>query len=312
MLSVIDKRMKAYFKNAFFKWKNMKEEIQEKQNNVNINFFDSCLSLNLKNNEVINNDINNINDNINNNGIKKSTNDIINNISLSNKKNEIIENINISKDKDTDKGKKNNFIKKDIIFEKSMDFEENLFPKYNDVNNNSIAMEDNNLVSPDENIKINKDNNDNNDNNVKNDNIDNNLNLNENIKDINDDFDVKLSEEMLLNSKDSLKRKSDIFDSNDLNDSLNDNINNNENDIDKCDNNNNICNLSTEKGVDNFLKKEKEKNFENNDNDPKIENNEICNFFNIEKDTKNEAQNNFKESFEKDKKDILQIIIMMK
>ena len=293
MLSVIDKRMKAYFKNAFLKWKNMPEEIHEKQNdlNINLNFFDSCLSLNLKNNEVINNDINNSNYNNNNINIKKSKDDIINNNSLSNKKNEVIENINVSKDKDKEK----NFIKKDIIIEKSMDFEDNIFPKYNEVNNNSIAMDEDNLDNqdnPDENIKINNNNNDN--------------NLNENIKDINDDFDIKLSEEIILNSKDDLKLKSDIFDSNDLNDSLNDNIN--DNGIDKCDNNNNICNLSTGKDMDDILKKEKKENFENNDNDKDkdtiIENNEICNFFNIEKDTiKNEAQNNIKKSFENEKKD---------
>lgn len=315
MLSVIDKRMKVYFKNTFLKWKNMPEEIQEKQNyvKINLNFFDSCLSLNLKNNEVIDNDINNINDNnINNSNnninTKKSKDDIINNNSLSNKKNEIIENINFSKDKD----KENNIIKKDIIIEKSMDFEENLFPKYNEVNNNSIAMDENNLDNqdnPDENIKINNDNKNSIDNNDNNHN-----NLNENIKDINDDFDVKLSEEIILNSKDNLKLKSDIFDSNDLNDSLNDNINNNENnidndnDMDKCDNNNNICNLSTGKDMDGILKKEKEEFLENNNNDAKIENNEICNFFNIEKETiKNAAQSNIKESIEKDKKDDIEL-----
>ena len=92
MLSVIDKRMKAYFKNAFLKWKNMPEEIHEKQNdlNINLNFFDSCLSLNLKNNEVINNDINNSNYNNNNNNIniKKYKNKIIKKKTLTKKKNE--------------------------------------------------------------------------------------------------------------------------------------------------------------------------------------------------------------------------------
>ena len=296
MISVIDKRMKAYFKNAFLKWKNIQEEVQEKQNdvNINLNFFDSCLSLNLKNNEVINNDINNINhNNINNSNTKKSKDDIINNNSLSNKKNEIIENINVSEDKD----KGNNFIKKDIVIEKSMDFEDNLFPKYNEVNNNSIEMDENNLDNGDENININNDTNDNN--------LNLNTNTNMNMKDINDDFDVKLSEEIMLNSKENLKLKSDIFDSNELNDSLNDNINNNDigNEIDKCESNknnnnsnsnNNICKLSTGKDI------EKEENFGINDNDVKIENNEICNCFIIEKDIiNNETQNNNKESFEK-------------
>lgn len=306
MLSVTDKRMKTYFKNTFLKWKNLPEEIEQKQNNdnINLNFFDSCLSLNLKNNEVINNDIDNNN---NNNSInKKSKDDNINNNSSSNKKSQIIENINASENKD----KEINLIKKEIIIEKSIDYEDNLFPKYNEVNNNSVAMDENNLDHSDENAEI------------KNDTKVNNLNsnMNMNMKDLNDDFDVKLSEEMVFNSKENLKIKSDIFDSNELNDSLNDNINNNNNvndkdidneiDIGNCDskNNNNICNLSIGKNIDGSLKKEKEENLENNDNDAKIENNEICNCFNIEKDTiKSEIQNNIKESFEKEKKDNIDI-----
>ena len=107
--------------------------------------------------------------------------------------------------KEIEKGNeiKNNNIFKEIKniengankYKQVLEFDENIFPPYEENNNNSINI-----------------NNENGSNNLR----ENKKNIIEN-QIIEDDFDIKINEEMAINQKDNSKLKSDIFDSNEMN-----------------------------------------------------------------------------------------------
>jgi hypothetical protein len=156
-------------------WKKILKEPKQinKDTNINSIFFDSCLSLNKYNNELINN--NDINTFIEN---KSNKDNSINNF-LNNKEEKIDNNIVNLNNKNSDYV--DNVIKN---LEKSIDFDENIFPKYNDKNNDSIN------INKDFSINENKNNNDNKNNGYI------------------DDFDIKINEDNfkmksdIFNSKD--------------------------------------------------------------------------------------------------------------
>ena len=248
-------------KNIFIKWKYfMKEYNQEKnQNNIIINFFDSCLSLNINNNEIIynNDNNNNTNTNISNNNLNKNDNSINNNSN----QNENAKNINGIREDN-----KNMTFKEKKTPKRNDDFCEYNYPEYNDINNASIDVK-----------KSSNNEHDKNNDNIINDNNDNVDNI-----DIIDDFDIKINEEIIIDSKENSKFKSDIFD-NELIDSLNE-----KKIID-----NNTLNISTKKDIDDIIIKEKVNKIDNYlDNNSKVENNEICNLFHNEKDSLNNSLNN--------------------
>ena len=254
ILYIISVNSQKNLKNIFLKWKYISKELNKNQNEMNLNFFDSCLSMNLKNSEINNKGIdNNIKD------INKLNNLIISNFSP-NKKSEIIKN------NDNLNYNESIIINKDMKTpEKSLDFEENIYEKYNDKNNNSIIININNSNDK-KNVSINENKNNNNN------------NINNCDNDIIDDYDIKINEE-ILNSKENLKLKSDIFSSNELNDSLNHNENGIIND--------NICNISTGKDIDNIVIKDNKNKNDSNTINISHEINEICNFSNNEKETIN-------------------------
>ena len=111
------------------KWKNIPND----NNNIKFdpNFFDSCLSLNEKNKDTLKDNNININSLSDNNSINE--NPII---YYSNKKNNL-DNNNIIFSTD----KKSNYTSNNKIPENSLDFDENLYPKYNETNNNSIILD---------------------------------------------------------------------------------------------------------------------------------------------------------------------------
>ena len=209
-------------KEYFTQWKNTEKETNIIENNIE----------------------NDINDNILN---KNKKINIINQKDEIKKENEIeINNINFFKEI------KNNENQLEIP-KKVLDSDDNIFPSYDEVNNNSIKIEqiETNLKKDDININ----------NNEKKEIIKNEKKEKLENQIIDDDFDIKLNEEMILNVKDNSKVKSDIFDSNDINTSslyLKDKSNINEN----------ISNYSQEK-IKNEIKGE---NIETN--------NEICNITN--------------------------------
>ena len=141
--------------------------------------------------------------------------------------------------------------------------EENIFKPYDDIMNNSIDINDKeNIVNikeikkeiPEE-LKESKEN--------KMNEIDNQI--------IEDEFDIRLNEEMILNQKENSKVKSDIFDSNDM-----DNISS----IylkDKLNINENILNNSQDKSKNSFKREITETN------------NEICNILNTNPNTQKES-----------------------
>ena len=237
-------------------------KIEQKQNNkeinFNSNFFDSCLSLNENDNILIDNNM--INSNINNNSINKNISNKENSNSVSNiLNNKEISNNNILLSND----KKDSFIENNGIKipENSLDFDENIFPKFNDKTNDSIII--NKYLSINENGDCN--------NNV-------------------DEFDAKINEDIISNnSNENFKIKNDIFYSNNnINESINVNNVNNLN-IDD-----NICNLSTGKDIEIINKKVDEKDNHNKSEDINIYNslnnieiNEICNLSVKEKESLN-------------------------
>ena len=139
---------------------------------------------------------------------------VLNNNNLNKKEinQEIIENnkfyiSNINNDireKETENEIKNNNIFKEIKniengankYKQILEFDEKIFPPYEDSNNNSINI-----------------NNENGSNNLK----ENKKNIMDNNQLIEDDFDIKINEEMVINQKDNSKLKSDTFDSNEMN-----------------------------------------------------------------------------------------------
>ena len=209
-------------KEYFTQWKNTEKETNIIENNIENDITDNILNKNKKIN-------------------------IINQKDEIKKENEIeINNINFFKEI------KNNENQLEIP-KKVLDSDDNIFPSYDEVNNNSIKIEqiETNLKKDDININ----------NNEKKEIIKNEKKEKLENQIIDDDFDIKLNEEMILNVKDNSKVKSDIFDSNDINTSslyLKDKSNINEN----------ISNYSQEK-IKNEIKGE---NIETN--------NEICNITN--------------------------------
>ena len=252
-------------KNIFINWKKTTNEHNTNNNQINFksDFFDSCLSLKKNNNKLIN-DSDVLNENITANNISKdkSNKDNSNSISnISNNKEPSNNNILLSNEK-KDTIFTNN---KDIsIIEKSFDFDKNIFPKFNDKNNDSVI--------------INKD-------------------LSFNDKDLDnynvDDFDVKINDNIIMNdSKENSKTKSDIFESNNINNSINVNISNSKKLDDK------IWNISTGKDIDTkkLIEKSKEKepnykleeiNIYNPVDKNNLELNEICNISIKEKESAN-------------------------
>ena len=254
-------------KNIFIKWKETtnKQNTDNNQINFKSNFFDSCLSLN-KNNNELKNDCD-LNENINDNNISKdkSNKDNSNSISnISNNKEASDNNILLSNEK-KDKIFTNN--KGISIQEKSFDFDDNIFPKYNDKNNDSVI--------------INKD-------------------LSFNDKDLDDYntnvdiFDVKINDNIIMNdSKENSKIKSDMFESNNINNSINVNISNSKKLDDK------VCNISSGKDIDIKISLEKNKEKDNSNKLEEIniynpvdknnlELNEICNISIKEKESVND------------------------
>ena len=212
------------------KWKNIPRE-NNKNINIDSNFFDSCLSLKEKNKDILKDNNTNVNSLSNNNPINDNSVNI-----YSNNKN------NINNDKvifSTEK--QSNFTSDTKTPEKSFDFDENIYPKYSETNNNSIVLD--NDIS---NIK----------------------------KNMINEFEIKESEE-IKESKENSKIKNDMLNLRDMNNSLNlknEDLNNDINDII-------ISNKLKEQ--DNNISKEKEIklniNFDINKNINSIETNEICN-----------------------------------
>ena len=138
--------------------------------------------------------------------------------------------------------------------------EENIFEQYDDIINNSININDKENIPetkkeiPEE-LKESKEN--------KMNEIDNQI--------IEDEFDIRLNEEMILNQKENSKVKSDIFDSNDMNNIssiyLKDKLNINENTL----------NNSQDKSKNSFKREITETN------------NEICNILNTNPNTQKES-----------------------
>ena len=215
--------------------------ISEKNNQIILkNYF---LKWKTKEKELDSNIINN-NSDFNNNDIKLNNNDIkvIDTNEESLKEKEVSNNNTMINDK------------KD---------EENIFKPYDDIMNNSIDINDKeNIVNikeikkeiPEE-LKESKEN--------KMNEIDNQI--------IEDEFDIRLNEEMILNQKENSKVKSDIFDSNDMNNIssiyLKDKLNINEN----------ILGGSQDKSKNSFKREITETN------------NEICNILNTNPNTQKES-----------------------
>ena len=236
-------KIQKNLKIIFIKWKSIpKESIENnKQININSNFFDSCLSLDGIRNDDINKNKSNIDYSINN--ISRNKNEISKNIIAISNDSQIV------------------FTNKAMnMSEKSIDFGENFFPKYNDKNNDSLIMNKDLTIKGkgiyENNGKV-------------------------------DDFNVKINEDIIITNS---KRKSDILDSQEINDSLNDQ------NISLDDNICNICNNSIEKeaGTEKILIKEKDKRLESiekfniNDNSA-FEINELCNLSIKEKEIINNS-----------------------
>ena len=215
--------------------------ISEKNNQIILkNYF---LKWKTKEKELDSNIINN-NPDFNNNDIKLNNNDIkvIDTNEESLKEKEVSNNNTMINDKKE---------------------EENIFKPYDDIMNNSIDINDKeNIVNikeikkeiPEE-LKESKEN--------KMNEIDNQI--------IEDEFDIRLNEEMILNQKENSKVKSDIFDSNDMNNIssiyLKDKLNINEN----------ILGGSQDKSKNSFKREITETN------------NEICNILNTNPNTQKES-----------------------
>ena len=205
IFKISQKRIQMSLKNCYMKWK-IKENDKTKNDNKLIK-------------DKINLEINDINE-----------------INNSNKKNEA------DKEEENDIQKNNNIFKEVKIIEngaknynKNLEFNENIFPAYEEMNNNSINIINENGNNVFKEIKKNEEN-----------------------QIIDDDFDIKINEEMIIHRKENSKIKSDIFDSNDINSSyLKDKLNINDNTIinspekiknqskvDFLETNNEICNVS--------------------------------------------------------------------
>ena len=252
LLNINEKKIQKDLNIIFSKWKYISQKYKDnnKEININSNFFDSCLSFNNEDAHKIN--MNEKNTITNDNSKNKDSNINFHEKNVINKNNLKIsdEECNIA-----------NNIKNP---EKSYYHDEIMHPKYDDKNNNSIIL--NKDISNGEKIKNND-------------------------SEIFDDFDIKINEEMIINSKDNSKRKSDIFDSYDINNNMNDNI----------------SNISPYKEINNISMKENENIIENKDyininNKSQMDINEICNLFNNENDTNNNFyKKNNNEIFNKEK-----------
>ena len=169
-IKISQKEKLNILKSYFTKWQKEEKEKKEKivLNNNNLNKKEI-------NQEIIENNKFYISDNKNDIKVKESENEIKNN--------------NIFKEiKNIENGANK--------YKQILEFDEKIFPPYEDSNNNSINI-----------------NNENGSNNLK----ENKKNIMDNNQLIEDDFDIKINEEMVINQKDNSKLKSDTFDSNEMN-----------------------------------------------------------------------------------------------